>query len=107
MDYHDPGSAGSLEKDAGTSAIELSEREDLEQKLALVEKKKSRHLLWLILGISPAAVIPAAGLLAGGEMALLVLLIVLVFIGQVYGLVKRSMEASDLKKELLELSERG
>ena len=105
MTFDDPGSTGPVAKGSGSAAIELAEREDLERRLLAVRKKKNRHLLWAVLGLSPAALIPAIGLLVEGEMGLLMVLVVLVFLGQLYGLAKTSSEARKLEKELLQLSE--
>ena len=96
--------SGSTAIDKVKSAIDMAKREDLEQKLLAVRKKKNRHLLWAVLGISPAAIIPAIGLLVEGQGVLLMVLLVLVFLGQVYGWTKTSFEARKLDKELLELS---
>jgi len=95
---------GPESKDSGATAVDLAEREDLEERLLAVRKKKNRHLLWAVLGLSPAALIPAIGLLVEGNMGLLIVLLVLVFFGQVYGLARTSSEARKLEKELLELS---
>jgi hypothetical protein len=105
MTFDDPNSTVPVAKDSGSAAIALAEREDLERKLHAVRKKKNRHVLWAMLGISPAAIIPAIGLLAEGDMGLLMVLLVLVFLAQVHGWGKTSKEARELEKELLQLSE--
>lgn len=105
METSDSTSVAPEENDSGTAAVELAEREDLERRLRAAGKKRARHNLWLVLGISPAAAIPAMGLLAEGEIVLLVVLLVLVFVAQLYGLVKASREVRRLEQELEALSQ--
>ncbi len=100
-------STGPETDDKGVMALALAERDDLEMKLQAVRKKRGRHVLWLALGVSPAAAIPALGLLAEGETVLLAVLLLLVFITQVYGWVGTSREARELEIRLLELQDGG
>ena len=62
----------------GAAALRETERADLEHALTKAQGRKSRHALWVLLGISPAAMIPALGLILEGSIALVVVLLVLV-----------------------------
>jgi aminoglycoside 6'-N-acetyltransferase len=90
---------------ANQTIAERLEREELEQQVHLARRKERRHLLWMVLGISPAAVIPALGLLREGSMGLLLLLVVLVTVSQIVSWTRASREAGRLERRLERMSE--
>lgn len=77
----------------------------MEKELRGVRRKANWHFVWTLIGISPAAVIPALGLIQEGSRGLLVLLGVLVTISQGYLGAKASRRAGDLEARLQELKE--
>jgi len=89
----------------GSPEIIASEVKDLEQELAVARRKANWHFVWTVLGVSPAAMIPALGLIREGSMGLLVLLAVLVTISQGYLGAKASRKAGDLEATLERLRE--
>jgi hypothetical protein len=82
------------------SLLSALEREDLESRLETARRRERRHLLWMVLGISPAAVVPALGLLREGSLGLLVLLAVLVTATQWVSWTRASKEAEALEEEM-------
>lgn len=79
-------------------------RTDLERRLATLRKKGRRHLTWALLGISPAAIVPASGLLAEGSMGLFFLLSGLVVVTQGFAWARSNREAGEVEEEIAELS---
>ena len=80
-------------------AVEVR-RTDLERQLEALRKKGRRHLTWALLGISPAAIIPASGLLAEGSTGLFFLLSGLVVVTQGFAWARSNREAAGVEKEL-------
>ena len=98
-----PRSVGPSQTEVGESAASLVSRlelADLEQKLDTVHRREKRHLLWMVLGLSPAAALPAVGLLLEGSSDLLLLLIVLVSVFHTVSWNKAAREAERMEKEL-------
>jgi hypothetical protein len=91
--------------DPGSSLVARLEREEMERRLEAVHRKEARHLFWMVMGISPAAILPALGLLREGSFGLLVLLAALVTISQWYSWTKASREAERLEKAIRLLRE--
>jgi hypothetical protein len=89
----------------GSSLASRVEVEDLEGRVRLLRRKGRDHLLWTLLGISPAAIIPAFGLLLEGSTGLLALLGLLVTLTQGFAWVRVSREAESLEKRLRHLRE--
>lgn len=89
---------------SGTSLTSALEREDLERELQLALRKEKWHLIWMTLGISPAAVIPALGLLREGSFGLLILLGVLVTASQWVSWTRTSRKAEAIEEKLAVLS---
>ena len=85
---------------SGSSLLIASEIENLERELRVVRRKANWHFLWTVLGVSPAAIIPALGLMREGSVGLLVLLAVLVTISQGYLGAKASRKAGHLEAAL-------
>ena len=96
---------GTQTGEPGSSVVAHLELEDMELTLQKVHRKEKRHLLWMVLGISPAAVLPALGLLREGSLGLLVILGVLVTFTQWYSWTKASKEAERLEKAIRQLRE--
>jgi len=98
-----PDDCDRLEEVPASSSIIASEVSDLEQELRVVRRKARWHFVWIVLGISPAAIIPALGLIREGSRGLLALLAVLVTISQGYAGAKASKKAGELEATLKEL----
>ncbi|NNM05305.1 MAG: hypothetical protein HKO65_09395 [Gemmatimonadetes bacterium] len=96
-----------LEKNQAASTIIQAEIDDVSRSLELVRKKKGRHALWALLGISPAAVIPAIGLMMEGSETLLVVLVLLVTITQGYGWAKNRVKEKEFEETLRRLTGEG
>lgn len=96
----DPGPKLPEERSPEASLLSRLDREELESRLRVTLRKEKRHLLWMVLGISPAAVIPAIGLLREGSLGLLVILGVLVSMTQWVSWTKASREAESIEKRL-------
>jgi len=89
----------------GPSLAQEVEKEDLETRLKIMKRTEKRHLLWIILGFSPGAAIPALGLLREGSTGLLLLLGGLFAVYQGYSWNRAAREAERLEKQLRQLSE--
>ena len=83
------------------------EIEDVMEDLRAMRKKKRRHAVWAFLGFSPAAVLPAAGLLLEGSMGLVILLSGLVTVTQGYGWAKSLKREEELEESLRRLTSKG
>ncbi len=79
------------------------QREDLERQIQALERKRQRHALWAVLGVSPAALLPALGLLAEGSIGLLILLSFLVTGTQAFSWVRTSRKSARLKERMSRL----
>ena len=88
-----------------TSAVIEAQIDELEQDLRATRRKRRRHYTWLILGISPGAVLPALGLLAEGSDTLLGSFLVLVAFSQIYLGAKASSKMDDLEAKIRDLEE--
>ena len=87
--------------DAGlNSAVIESQIHELVGDLRATRKKRRWHYTWLLLGISPGAVIPAMGLLAEGSLGLLVSFLVLVAFWQIYLGAKASSKMDELEARI-------
>ena len=93
------------EADPESAILRRLEIEELEERLLVVHRKEKRHLLWMVLGISPAATLPFLGLLVQGKIGLLFLLSALVAVSQAYSWTRASREAERLEKIHRELME--
>lgn len=91
--------------DLSEAALVQAREEELLDDLMSVRKKKRRHALWALLGLSPAAVIPAAGLFMEGSFGLFVLLCVLVTATQLIGWTTSLKREEELEEALLRLRE--
>ncbi len=97
---------GPLPEEADLPASSLAHQlmlEELEGRLQAAHRREKRHLLWVVLGLSPAAVIPALGLLSEGSFGLFILLVVLVTASQLISWNLAAREAERLEKELSRL----
>lgn len=84
------------------SVIAVSDAEDLSQEITGLRKKAKRHLQWSLLGVSPAALLPALGLMGEGSTTFLILLVVLVTLTQGYLWHRARHEADQLENRLRE-----
>jgi len=89
----------------GSTAIIAAEVSDLEREIKVARRKATWHRIWVVLGLSPAAMIPAIGLMREGSTELLFLLAVLVTISQAYLGAKAAKKAGELEARLKELME--
>ena len=89
-----------VEVHAGSSTLIESEVRDLERELRVLRRKANWHFVWTVLGLSPAALIPALGLLREGSFGLLFLLGVLVMVSQGYLGGKAARRAERVEKAL-------
>lgn len=78
---------------------------DINQALEKAQKDEFKHWVLCLFGVSPAAVIPALGLMAGGEMALLAILSVLVFLSEAWKAVRSGREVKRWHGALVQLEE--
>ena len=90
------------ESSAATLALEIRER-DLELRIRTARRRERRSAVWAFLGISPAAIIPALGLLLEDNFGLLILLGCLVTLTQLIRMVRAAGEAKALESELRHL----
>ena len=86
-----------------SSAVIQAEIEDLSKDLEKVRGKKRRHALWALLGLSPAALLPAIGLALEGSDGLLVLLVVLVVVSSTFAWAKNHLKEKELKDSIRRL----
>jgi hypothetical protein len=91
--------------DLSEAALVEAREQELLDDLVAVQKKKRRHALWALLGLSPAAVIPAVGLFMEGSVGLFVLLCVLVTATQFIGWIKSMKREEELEEALRRLHE--
>jgi hypothetical protein len=84
-------------------AVVQSEIEDLERELKVTRRKSRLHFIWLLLGISPGAILPALGLLGEGRTDLLVIFLIMVAASQLYLGMKAATKMDRLKARLKEL----
>jgi hypothetical protein len=87
----------------GPSAVVQSEIEDLKRELKATRRKSRMHFMWLLLGISPGAILPALGLLGEGRTDLLVIFLIMVAASQLYLGMKAATKMDRLKARLNEL----
>lgn len=92
--------ARSVDGDAGETMALETRKEDAERELGALHRKASRHLMWVLLGVSPAAIIPALGLAAEGSEILLLVLMVLVTLTQGLAYARTRSRARELEEEL-------
>jgi hypothetical protein len=91
------------ERDSGASLASHFRLEDMEHRLDAVRRREKRHLLWMFLGVSPAAAIPALGLFLEGSSDLLLLLFLLVSVVHCVYWNKAAREAERMEKEVFRL----
>jgi hypothetical protein len=89
--------------DEAASLVRQTEIREAAERVEAVRKKKRRHGLWALLGISPAAMLPAIGLLLEGSLGLLVLLGFLVTGTQGYAWMKSMKEEEEAEEALRRL----
>jgi len=78
---------------------------DLEERLRRLRKEQSRHLLWMALGVTPAAAIPLVGLALEGNVGLMAVLCVLVVFVEGARWMKAADEARRLERWRAEIEE--
>jgi hypothetical protein len=88
-------------------ALMQSERGELRQELTDVRRKARRHGLWAVLGFSPAAIIPAIGLMSEGSLGILVALSAAVSLSESYLWHRNKREANRLEQSLDALVQDG
>lgn len=96
----DPEASDLCESPNGSSILLQSQIEELERELRAARKKGRRHFVWALVGVSPAALIPAIGLFREGSFGLLVLLALLVTTSQFLLGINASGKAARLEKAL-------
>lgn len=79
------------------TAIASADLTDALRELDDAQRRSKRHLMWALLGLSPAALIPFMGLLAEGSFGLIVVLVVLVLLVEGWRYVRAEKEASRLR----------
>ena len=77
-----------------------SEIADLEEALRKRESQGRRHLLWGLLGMSPAALLPFLGLLRSGAGELAIGLVVAVVVVELARGGKASLDSRKMRKQL-------
>ena len=92
-----------LERDL--SLIMRSDVTDIQEALKVARRKVDRHTLYLLLGVTPAALIPLFGLVLQGNGGLIALLCVLIGVREIGRLIKASREVSRLEFLLMEMED--
>lgn len=87
--------------------VQRADRYDLIERIAVARDAEVRHFIRCMLGITPAAVIPAAGLVLEGNVALLALLCVLVSLVEGWKWIRAGRVTKRLAEELARLDGRG
>lgn len=77
--------------------------EDLELELRTVRREKRRHFVWALTGISPAAFLPAVGLVLVESYGLFLILLFLVSFSQVFLGIKASGKEARLERAIEEI----
>lgn len=85
------------EASAEMSALTSTDLADAKRELVAAEGRAKRHLVWLLFGMSPAALIPFVGLLIEGSPELLFVLIWLVLIVEGWRYLRASREVRRLR----------
>ena len=80
-----------------------AERADVVEELRAARKAEMRHLVWCMIGITPAAVIPFVGLALEGNVALMALLCVLVVFVEGWRWILAGRRVKALEMELTRL----
>lgn len=80
-----------------------AERDDVVEELLTARKAEMRHLVWCMIGITPAAVIPFVGLALEGNVALMALLCVLVVFVEGWRWIRAGRRVKALEAELARL----
>lgn len=86
---------------------ERAERDDILEALAAARKAETRHALWCMLGVTPAAVIPLVGLALEGNVALMAVLCGLVVLVEGWRWVAASRKVRGLEVALADVEERA
>lgn len=92
--------AAAPDEEAGSSFLHALEVDEMERRFETAQRKEKKHLLWMVLGLSPAAAIPALGLFLEGSSGLLLLLLGLVAVTQAVSWNRAAREAERLEAEL-------
>lgn len=105
----DGGRSGRIEPPPERSLppVLRAERDDLVERLAAARKEERRHLIWCVLGMSPAALVPFLGLALEGNVALMALLCALVVLVEGWRGVRSGREARQLELALADLEDRS
>ena len=82
-----------------------ADAEDVTEALRLARRAETRHGLFALLGVSPAAILPMLGLLRGGSEALVIPLCLLVMLTEGWKWIAAGREARRLEALLLEFEE--
>lgn len=82
-----------------------AEAADVEERLGKLRKEQSRHLLWMALGVTPAAVIPLVGLALEDNVTLMALLCVLVVLVEGFRWMRTSVDVRRLERRRSEIEE--
>jgi hypothetical protein len=93
------------EASAEMAALTSADLADARRNLAAAEGRAQRHLVWLILGLSPAALIPFVGLLIEGSPELLFVLVWLVLIVEGWRYLRASREVRRLRAVVARIEE--
>jgi hypothetical protein len=80
-----------------------AERADLVEELRAARKAEMRHLVWCMIGLTPAAVIPFVGLAIEGNVALMALLCVLVVFVEGWRWIRSGRSVRALEAQLARL----
>ena len=90
------------------SAVLEVELEDLREELAAADRKYRRHVIWLLLGVSPAAFVPMILALSefGASALVSIVLLVLIFESwRAFGAKREVRRLERVEAELLEAAE--
>lgn len=82
-----------------------AEAADIEERLRRARKAEMRHVVFMFLGITPAAVVPLVGLALEGNVALMALLCVLVVFVEGWRWIRAGREVQRLEDALARLEE--
>lgn len=91
----------------GEALLGEADARDLRERLKKAERRKSRHGLWLMLGMSPSALIPFIGLTMEGSKELAVVLAALVVVVEAVQWLRAQREVTDLRTALAVAEERA
>lgn len=100
MPAGDRRDATGVQPSTGEALLGAADVQDLREQLVKANRRKSRHGLWLLLGMSPSALIPFVGLSLGGSTALVLALVVLVILVEAYQWLRAQGDVTELNMQL-------